>query len=161
MRLIRGPRRDEPVIGGWNGPEDALLLNDGRWLRITITLYIESTDKGPRLKVKNSNIQYQMDNDGDHWIFRYDYNRESPGSRPSSHFHIRGSLSEECLQNDEVLERLHFPTNRVSLEAVIRLLIEEFHVPSHSSPEVWRSLLAESEAAFLEIAHRSISGPDR
>lgn len=56
-------------------------------------------------------------------------------------------------------QRIHFPTRRVSLEAVIRLLIQEFKVPPRKPAEFWRSLLSESEAIFLDIAHQSRAGP--
>ena len=61
------------------------------------------------------------------------------------------------------LDRSPFPnpTQRISLEAVIRLLIEQFGVPANQPPDIWRPMLTESEAAFLEIAHRSLSGPER
>ena len=97
--------------------------------------------------------------EGDRWIFRYDYNRESPDQHPTAHLHVRGSLSENCLAADLALERIHFSTNRISIEAVIRLLIEQFNMTSNSPPEIWRPLLAESEALFLQIAHKSLSGP--
>ena len=52
------------------------------------------------------------------------------------------------------LARVHFPTMRVSLEAIIRLLVEDFRVPCEAPADVWRPVLAASEAAFLAIAHR-------
>jgi hypothetical protein len=57
------------------------------------------------------------------------------------------------------LSRIHFPTDRISFEAVIWLLIDQFGVPASESADVWRPLLAESEALFLGIRHRSLSGP--
>lgn len=141
------------------GPDDPVPLTDGRFLRFGIFLYLEHTQDGPRVKVSSSSFQYQMDREGDHWIFRYDYLRDAPDVHPSTHLHIRGSLTESCLPSDCTLERVHFPTNRIALEAVIRMLVEQFEVPSNQSAEIWRPLLAETEQAFLAIAHRSISGP--
>jgi hypothetical protein len=57
------------------------------------------------------------------------------------------------------LERVHFPTGRISIEAVIRLLIEQFGLEARTRPETWRPVLAASEEEFLKIAHRDISGP--
>lgn len=126
-----------------------------------MTLYLEQTAHGPRVKVKISSFQYQADRNGDHWIFRYDYLRQPSEPQPSAHLHVRGSLLEPCLSSGSALEDIHFPTQRVSIEAVIRLLIEQFGVHPNKSVEIWRPVLAESEAAFLEIAHQSLSGPDR
>jgi hypothetical protein len=75
---------------------------------------------------------------------------------------IRGSVTEAtALPQGVPLERIHFPTQRLSLEAVIRLLVDQFGVPTAEPANVWRPVLAVSEAAFLGIAHRSLSGPDR
>jgi hypothetical protein len=161
LRLIAGPRRDEVVrvLGGWTGPDDPIPLCDGRFLRTTVTLYLEQTNDGPRVKVRNSSFQYQADRSGKLWIFRYDYVREPPEPHPSCHLHVRGTLAEPLLISPQQLEDIHFPTQRIALEAVIRLLIEQFGVRTNESADIWRPLLEESEAAFLEIAHRSTSGP--
>lgn len=161
--LVSGPRRDEPepVLGGWNGPDDPLPLTDGHYLRVMVILFFEDTPEGRRAKVKASSFQYQLDREGDRWVFRYDYLREPPAPHPAMHLQICGALTERCLPDDVPLERVHFPTQRISLEAVIRLLIEQFGVPSNQPPEIWRPILAESEAAFLETAHRPLLGPER
>jgi hypothetical protein len=135
----------------------ALPLNDGRYLRLVITLYFEHVPGGRRLKVHSSSFQYQQDTAGDRWIFRYDYLRLPPEPHPADHLQIRGNLLEDCLPARRTLERVHFPTMRVSLEAVIRLLADQFGVKCNQ--RVWRPILAASEAAFMGIAHRSLSGP--
>ncbi len=160
-RLTRGPRNGVYVIGGQAGPTDPIKLTDGRYLRVAITLFLTKTDQGPRVKVESSNFQYQMDMGGERWIFRYDYIREPPDPHPSAHVHVRGTLTEQCLAPRQALEDVHFPTSRVSIESVIRLLIEQFNLSPNNPPEVWRPLLAESEALFMQIAHKSISGPSR
>lgn len=162
VRLTYGPKGDEPiraVLGGWAGPDDPLLLNDGRHLRLTMVLYLENSAQGPRVKVRDSSFQYQTDTEGTHWIFRYDYLRESLDVHPSMHLHVRGILTDQCPPSDTTLERFHFPTNRISIEAVIRLLIEQFHIQANQPVEIWRPLLTESETAFLQISHRSTFGP--
>lgn len=159
IRLFYGPG-DEPLLGGWERPGDPLPLTDGCYLRVTVTLYLEDTPEGMRMKVRSSSYQYQMDREGDRWIFRYDFLRSPPDPYPAAHLQIRGKFYEACLPEDLPLERIHLPTGRVSLEAVIRLLANQFHVPCHSPPEIWQPLLTESERAFLEIAHRPLSGPE-
>jgi hypothetical protein len=111
--------------------------------------------------VINSGFQYQIDSDGKQWIFRYDYDRFPQRPYPPTHFHVRGELTEDCLPGGEVLENIHFPATRVSLEAIIRLLIDQFGVSPAKPRRIWRKLLAESEIEFLDIAHRGLSGPKR
>lgn len=146
------------VVGGWKGPDDPVPLNDGRYLRLAITLELVDTPKGPQLKVFESSFQYQLDRDGEHWIFRYDYLRHPASQHPPAHFQIRAKLTEQSiLRRGQTLERVHFPTSRVSLEAVIHLLATQFGVRCNQPPEIWRPVLAESERLFFQIAHISLS----
>ena len=108
------------------------------------------------MKVEASSYQYQMDSVGREWIFRYDYAREPAGGHPCSHLQINGELNiDGILKPDKPLGRVHLPTDRVSIESVIRLLILEFGVPSKGGREYWEPLLRESERAFQAIAHRA------
>jgi hypothetical protein len=158
LRLVFGPAgRTRGVLGGFGGPTDPLPLRDGRFLRLSVSLWLADTEQGPRLKVAKSGYQYQMSQDGKAWICRYDYLRE-PGEdpHPQAHVQINGSLA--ALPNAH-LHRVHFPTGRISIEAVLRMLVEQFDVPTALPPDRWRPLLAASERAFEEIAHRPLSGP--
>ena len=159
LHLQQGERRNNYIVAG------QLLapvkLRDGRFLRVYYGLAIHRTPVGPRLKVINSGFQYQIDPGGNRWIFRYDYDREPQRPYPPTHFHIRGDLRENCLASRDLLENIHFPATRVSLEAIIRLLIDQFGVPSAKPRDIWRKLLVESEREFLNIAHRGLSGSRR
>jgi len=159
LHLQQGERRNNYIVGGrLLAP---IQLRDGKFLRVYYGLAIQGTSEGPRLKVINSGFKYQVDIDGKRWIFRYDYDRFPRRPYPPTHFHIRGDLKENCLPGGEVLEDIHFPATRVSLEAVIRLLIDQFGVSPATPRGIWRKLLAKSEADFLDIAHRGLSGPKR
>lgn len=147
------------VEGGLAQEDDVVLLTDGRLLRLSITLFRAPHEGGHRMKVEQASYQYQADQTGTRWIFRYDYRREPQGQHPATHLQVRGNLLEPIPLYRGMLERVHFPTGRVSLEAVIRLLIEQFAVRPNRPPEIWRRVLAESERAFEEIAHRPLSGP--
>jgi hypothetical protein len=154
---------DRYVLTGWNG--DPIPLNDRRYLRLAISLYLgDSPEKNLSnvLKVRKASFQYQADEPGDEWIFRYDYLREQQeGPHPQAHLQIRGTLTEDgVLAPHRPLERVHFPTGRFSLEAAVRLLAEQFGVTCNAESEVWRAALAESERQFLEIAHQPLSGPE-
>jgi hypothetical protein len=133
-----GERDQKMVLGGWLGPTDPLPLTDKRYLRLTMSLFRERVPEGVRLKMEKSAIQYQLDTDGRRWVFRYDYLRYPPDPHPAAHVQVRGSLVESSLPSGASLERVHFPTMRVSLEAVIRLLAEDFRTPCQTPADVWR-----------------------
>ena len=120
-----------------------------------MTLYLETTPKGRLLKVDEASVQHQADPGGERWIFRYDYRRHPTDQYAAGHVQVRGTLTETGIQSD----RIHFPTGRVSLESILRLLIEDFGVPAREPAANWRAALAESEAEFLRIAHQAPSGP--
>ena len=160
--VYQGDRRNSFVFGGRVGTIAPLALRDGRFLDVRMGLAIHGTPEGRRLKVTHSVFQYQVSGSGNDWIFRYEYARNPPGPHPPTHLHIRGTLTENCLRTGDSLERIHFPgSSRISLEAVIRLLIEEFHVVPVKPRSFWRPLLTETERAFLDIAHRAPSRPRR
>lgn len=141
-----GKGRAQRLIRGSNGP---LPLRDGNFLRLTISLYSEETEEGPRLKTWQSAFQYQRDREGKDWIFRYDYLRSPEGSYPAAHVQIRGEH-----------ERVHFPTMRVPLEAIIRCLANDFNVECAEPPEIWKYVLHHTEIDFLEIHHPPVSCPN-
>ncbi len=157
VRFSSGPRGTaDLVLGGWGGPDDPLPLRDGRYLRLTVRLYIAPPAEQNRLKVASSSYQYQLDREGERWVFRYDYLRIPPALHPAAHVQINGSLAEACLPPARSLSRIHFPTARISLEAVIRLLADQFGTPCGAEPDVWRPVLSETERAFLQIAHHPL-----
>lgn len=160
-RVTAGLRPNERMVieGGLSPNESTVYLRDGRYLRVFIVLFREPHNGSHRIKVEQAAYQYQLDPDGNRWVFRYDYRREARDPHPPSHLQVRGALTEPVVPYRGLLERTHFPTGRVSVEAVIRLLIEQFGVPPASAPEIWRRVLSESERAFEEIAHRLLSGP--
>lgn len=161
---LSGTRTGERyVLGGRRGPTDPLLLRDGHFLRLSMSLFREYSEKVDRvvLKVRNAGAQYQLDPPGDQWIFRYDYLRYPEGADPGAHLQIRGDLRESgVLPSKRLLERVRFPTGRFSLEGIIRLLAETFGVQTRVDASLWRPVLAESERAFMAIAHQPLSGPE-
>lgn len=139
---------------------------------MAIGLFIEGTPEGRRVKVSDSAYQYQVDPDPDtkNWIFRYDYIRDpsavykesEPYPYPQAHLQINAELTIAGIPLPKgSLSHVHFPTRRMPLEGVIRLLAEEeqFGVPCADRPEIWRPLLATAEGEFLAIAHDAPLGP--
>lgn len=118
-------------------------------------MWLAGTPEGPRLKVSESSFQYQDDQDGKREIFRYDYLRQSNRNEPASHLNIYGNLTvPDVLPPGKPLSRVHFPAGRVPLEAVIRMLVDDFGVPAATDESIWRPVLAASEEMFMQIAHR-------
>ncbi len=142
---------------------EPLRLRDDRYLWLNFELFLEKKPgKGRRLKVANSVAWYSVDRERKRRIFRYEYIREPDHQYAGSHLHIHGTLDErDVLPEDKPLYKVHFPTSRVSLEAVIRLLVEDFGVPTNTDPNVWRPVLAWTEEEFRKIKHEQISGPRR
>lgn len=146
-------------LGGWQDPVDPLPLQDGHFLRLTVSLFVDVEDRN-YLKVEQASYQYQADPAGRDWIFRYEYLRNPPHHYPPSHLQINANLRVPgVLPANMDLERVHFPVGRLSIEWVIRLLAEQFNVPCREGPEIWRPVLAESEKIFIDIARRPLSGP--
>jgi len=149
----RAPRR---VLGGPGGyPTRPVRLRNGRWLRVSVALWLAETAHGPRLKVSESSYQYQDDREGEREIVRYDYLRQPNRNEPASHINIYGTLTVPgVLPPGQLLSRVHLPAGRVPLEAVLRMLVDDLKVPPATDEGVWRPVLAASEEMFLEIAHR-------
>ena len=160
LKLIKLATDPSKAALGGRTARDPLRLNDGHFLRLSAKLYLDPSTNPNFLKVEETSYQYQLDQDGDQWIFRYDYLRNPPGAVPAAHFQINGELAEPSVAAGTPLNRLHFPTGRVSLEAVIRLLAEQFQVHCNQPPAVWRPVLTESERDFLKVAHLPLSGPE-
>jgi hypothetical protein len=122
-----------------------------------VALWLADTDEGRRLKVSDSSYQYQADADGEREIFRFDYLRQPHRSEPAAHLNLYADLVvPEVLPAGKRHSRVHYPTGRVPIEAVIRLLADDYGVPCGEPEDVWRPVLAASEAAFREIAHQPL-----
>jgi hypothetical protein len=149
------------LLGGANAFLRPLPLLNKRYLAFQISLSkMPHKEGGEAWKVLQARYQYQADDEegmNDTWLFRYDYLRE-PGAdihHPSAHLNLNANPAIAGLvpPPPQHLSDIHFPTRRVSMEAVIRLLIEDFDVPSLAPREEWEPMLAESERMFFEIAH--------
>ena len=160
LKLIKLTQDPTKAALGGRSAREPLRLNDGRYLRISARLYLDRASQPNFLKVEETGFQYQLDPEGSRWIFRYDYLRNPPHAYPASHLQPNGQLGEAHAFPDLPLKKIHLPTGRVSIEAVIRLLVEQFKVPSNNPPEVWRRVLTESERDFLKVAHQALSGPE-
>jgi hypothetical protein len=159
--ITRKDQSQVAQLGGMGAFLRPLPLLNKRYLAFQISLAkMPHKDGGEVWKVLQARYQYQADDEegmNDTWLFRYDNLRE-PGAdihHPSAHLNLNANPAIDNLvpPHPQHLSDIHFPTRRVSFEAVIRLLIEEFDVPSLALREEWEPMLAESEKMFFQIAH--------
>ncbi|MBZ0188334.1 MAG: hypothetical protein K8F91_18945 [Candidatus Obscuribacterales bacterium] len=153
-------------IQGWNDAGNAVPLTNGCFLRIAYQVYL--SDKDDYLRTAKNIYQYQTDQPGKNtWIFRYDYIRKPDDIHPPSHLQIRANLTESVPVKKNSLEHVHFPTERVSIEAILRLLINDFDVPCkckevlEDETPLWEAVLRATEAPWQDVAHRSTNPSDK
>jgi hypothetical protein len=163
IRLSRAKagKKQHRVLSGGHDPGGELVvrLTNDHYLRFVVSLFLDSSGADAFLRTSLSLYQYQLDTAGDDWVFRYEYKREpEPGdARPVGHLHVCGRLSNPgVLSRKRTLERVHFPCGRPTVESVIRLLIDDFGVPSDAPEGIWRPLLAETERDFLRVSHKAV-----
>lgn len=145
------------LLGGFGDFLEPLPLSDGSFLHLQESLHLVPTEHGDRWKVMQSRFQYQLDDQSmsKRWVFRYDYVRQPELiarelAPMTPHLNINGDS-----YAGHALADIHFPTRRIPLESVLRLLITDFGVPTHSDAAVWRPMLSEAERSFWEIAHEN------
>ena len=144
-------------------PGEPLQLRNGWFLRLLLTFKVEpslSAGGAQKLKTLSSSIQYQRGPTDDSWVFRYEYSRLATNHYAPGHFHVR-AVPIEPVALSRNLEDVHFPTGRVTLESIIRLLIDDFGIAAAEPEEVWRPLLFETETAFLTIARQPQAARER
>lgn len=149
------------VLAGGHDPQGnpVVQLRNGHYLKLVVSLYLDPTADDNYLRTRMSLFQYQLDEVGDDWVFRYEYKREpEPGEpKPVGHFHVRGDLhSTGLLTKRQLLERVHFPCGRPTIESTIRLLAGDLRVQANAREELWRPALAEAERDFLAVAHKAV-----
>lgn len=141
--------------GGELGGRRSVELANGLWIRV-FQLIRPNPGDGSKVQTAEYSYVYASSADADNdWLVRYDYVPEeasSPGYRyPVAHVHFNG-YSEKyerlAIPGKKPLEKLHFPTRRISLEDFIEHLIIEFAVPTRSDPEEALELLSDSREGF-------------
>lgn len=120
-----------------------LELGDGKWLHFR-QLVVEQGQKIDVVEARYIlSFSSDVDDDEKH-VFRWEYIREPPERYiPQSHLHLYGNNS-----NIGRLERVHFPTRRLSVEQIIAHLIIEYNVPPRA--QKWFEILAKGHLDFLK-----------
>lgn len=137
---------------------DPVPLRGERPLHLTVgqnIRLVETDDPGdPRGPIKVSTVRYYyvLETEADEEILSFHWTSGVASENDSEsvafpHLHIGPALiGTQPAIRPKNLRKAHIPTGRVSLEAVIRLAIEEFGVtPLHPG---WQEILTRTEAAF-------------
>ncbi len=109
-------------------------------------------DRGP-FKVQTISYFYAVSTQAGEEVLAYHWTPETQEGRTYGHVHVgRRCIAETSPLPPNRFKRLHLPTGRVSLESVLRFLIEDIEVPPQK--ENWHDVLAETEQAFNEFKTR-------
>jgi hypothetical protein len=157
IHLDQRSGRADLVSGKGNAPKQPLRLRRGY---LSVLMSLDTTGDEGYLRVLKSSFQYSTTGERADWVFRYDFLRSPDNDYPGAHLQVNGDLVEMAGRPDRHLPDLHFPVGRVSLEGVVRLLVEQFDVPANETEDVWRPVLSLCEREFLKRAHQPLSGPD-
>jgi hypothetical protein len=104
------------------------------------TVVKEAGDRGP-WTVRTAEWKYEVSDQSDEVIVDFHWHPVS-GRTQWPHVHAYGD------RGSMTMDRLHIPTGRVSIESVIRFLIEDLGVVTRR-PD-WDRVLTQSEILFLE-----------
>lgn len=141
--------------------ETPVLLGGPSRLRLSVDHHyciVRQSERGP-WKIVTTAYYYSLDDANGHEILAYHWHPpvrdDEPGTR-YPHLHVgAGAVDAErlvaaglssganLLRSD--LSDAHLPTQRILLEDVVELAIEQFHVPA---PGDWRNRLARTRAQF-------------
>ncbi len=130
----------------------------GNGCQISVFQRILPNPEDPRkVTIAESSYSYGVgQNLEEDWLVRYDYVPERAETDPEyqypvGHIHFNGySETYEAFEmaDKKPLHKLHFPTQRISLEDFLEHLIVEMGVPTKQSKDEALELLAESRRTF-------------
>lgn len=99
-----------------------------------------------KVVVEDSGYRYSLSPDPDNeeqWVFRYEYSLTSEVHVPHAHFHLNATMG------NKQIKRVHFPTERLSIEKIIAHLILEHEVIPKMDD--WLQFLSESHLRFTRL----------
>lgn len=135
---IEGPQAAVYIVTRYEqGELRPLELRGGKWLHFRQQV----VEEGDTLNVIEARYIFSgsadADSEPDH-IFRWEYLRNPPGPHvPSAHLHVYAGD----------LDRIHFPTRRLSLEQILWLTIDAWQVTPRD--ENWYDILKAGHQEFL------------
>ncbi len=114
---------------------------------------LRDDDSGmPRYRISTVQYEYSVLDELDRELLVFHWQRNPPltsGLKSLPHLHVNANVVHRSARGDETvigMDKRHIPTGRVSLESVVRMLIEEFDVkPIHKK---WSNVLVKTAAEF-------------
>lgn len=145
-------RTDEQFFAAADGSEvyQSLKLRNGYFLDLRYSLFRDKEDDF--LKIESSRMVYQSDDLGLDQFFRIEMARVPDNHYPQSHLHVNGNWKDGKAARPKDMERVHFPIARPTIESLIRLLVYDFEIGSHTAPEVFEPVLQACEKEFFNVA---------
>lgn len=159
--VIAPPRRPlDAIAGAAEGSElyTSLQLNNGYFLDLQYSVFIDKSDN-LFLKTNSSRMVYQSDDAGRDQFFRFEMARQPKTHYPFSHLHVNGIWKGGLKPRPKEMEKVHFPIARPTIENLIRVLVYDFDVPSHTKPQDFEPVLRECEQEFLRVARTTSKDP--
>jgi hypothetical protein len=150
VEVSDSPEFDGFVARAPNRTPDALPLNDGRYLYLIQRLGLRRDEK--YLTTLEYRYVYQATQDPDSWIFRYEYQREPAEGYPYPVANLQINASPDSYAGDKRFRDLHLPTGRVTIEDIVRHLIDEHGLEPVSDD--WGETLSATEESFKEIQRK-------
>lgn len=152
---------DNVLIRFQNNERQPAELELDNGCRVRISQRIIPNPDNPEQKVRTADYSYAYgfgENLDEGWVVRYDYvpesaERDEHYEYPVGHVHFNGhsgAYERFEMEGKKQLDRLHFPTRRISLEDFIEHLIVEIEVPTKDGKEAARKVLDESRSGFEE-----------
>ena len=138
LTIIKSERRPSFIVARFQKQRILpLQLTPQRWLHFRLSASVRPDGK---IIIEEAIWCYSLsdDPDGEEWIFRYDYRLNPQDIYPCAHMHI----------NAGDLDKLHFPTSRVSIEQIVAHLITEHGVEPKC--QNWLDVLRTSHKGFVE-----------
>jgi len=147
-------------LGGKTGEPRAIPLKPAPW-HLALSQHIAAVrDRKRNWSLRTLQYSYRIQGGPDlrsDWYFRFEYKSREVLSalHPRSHLHLPVSL--DCGTRRMDLSRVHIPTGQVTLEEIIRFLIQELGVKAKVKD--WDSALRISEEEFWTWASSSDARP--
>jgi hypothetical protein len=130
------------------GGGDPIPLDAERDLALRISLQYRivpaESPRGP-FKATITAYSYIVEEQAGAELLAYQWHPDARGARPWPHLHFRAAGQ----VGDPAWSKIHFPTGRVALEEVLRLLLDEMGV--HPRREDWRERLQETQRKFEQF----------